>query len=57
MMKKCMILSSLNNHGLQLTNNSKRKKKELRCNYSNGSNEYDVPPVKEQEAENHVRRR
>lgn len=58
-MKKCMILSSLNNHGLQLTNNSKRKKKkkELRCNCSNGSNEYDVPPVKEQEAENHVRRR
>lgn len=58
-MKKCMILSSLNNHGLQLKNNSKRKKKktELRCNCSNGSNEYDVPPVKEQEAENHVRRR
>ena len=60
MMKKCMILSSLNNHGLQLKNNSKKKKekkKELRCNCSNGSNEYDVPPVKEQEAENHVRRR
>lgn len=58
-MKKCMILSSLNNHGLQLKNNSKRKKnkKKLRCNCSNGSNEYDVPPVKEQEAENHVRRR
>jgi len=35
----------------------KKKKKGLRCNYSNGSNEYDVPPVKVQEAENHVRRR
>ena len=34
----------------------KEKKKELRCNCSSGSNEYDVPPVKEQEAENHVRR-
>lgn len=57
-MKKCMILSPLNNHGLQLKNNSnkKEKKKELRCNCSNGSNEDDVPPVKEQEAENHVRR-
>ena len=27
MMKKCMILSPLNNHGLQLKNNGKKKKK------------------------------
>lgn len=56
-MKKCMILSPLNNHGLQLKNNSKKKKNGLCCNCCNGSNEYDVPPVKVQEAENHVRRR
>ena len=35
----------------------KIKKKGLCRNCSNGSNEYDVPPVKVQEAENHVRRR
>ena len=61
MMKKCMILFPLNNNGLQLKNmqqeKKKIKKKGLCRNCSNGSNEYDVPPVKVQEAENHVRRR
>lgn len=37
--------------------NQLQKKKGLRCNCSNGSNEYDVPPVKVQEPKNHVRRR
>ena len=62
MMKKCMILFPLNNNGLQLKNMQQEKKKKIKkkglCrNCSNGSNEYDVPPVKVQEAENHVRRR
>ena len=48
-------ISPLSNHGLQLENS--KKKLVLRCNCSNGSNEYDVPPVKVHEAENHVRRR